>query len=588
MKIKMVIWDLDNTLWDGILDEGDVSPRLDLIGKIRKLNEHGVVNSICSKNNPEKAFSKLAEMSLSEEFVFPWIAWEPKGPAVKSIIEDAQLRAQNVLFIDDDEANLNEASYYNPGLNTVNSGDDRLDEVLDKILDENGIDERRRFNRYKNLERKRKARLNYSDSTDFLRECGIVVTLDHGCEPHAARIEELVNRTNQLNFTKSRLTTEELHELLHGSNENFVVFARDKFGDYGLIGFVSYDSASDELAHFVFSCRVLNMGIEQYIYDKLGAPKIEVVGNVSSKLVRGTGVDWITEGEMPVAASPRTMQKRLHILMAGGCDLFQMHHLLKSEATVETYFNYPSRKYGVELHRDSLIYLYGSRYYSPAQKATAIENFPFIEKDFFNFPDLGKFELIIYSPLVDYLQNLYAYKDDPALLISWGDHTNPTGSIADEKEFLVSVGFTEARIADLASKWLPVGPMGPDELMKKLDAVFGSYSGKLVLIGGASMHVPPGQEKYLVQHKKLNEALKAYERKRPDTFYIDVNEFIGGPDDFAGSMRHYKKNVYSRLAQYVVENFYGLRRKRDFEVAIGKAMQRVENALRRVGVRFSG
>lgn len=586
MKIKMVIWDLDNTLWDGVLDEGEVVPRADRVKMIRELNDRGVVNSVCSKNDPEKAVSKLGEISLLDEIVFPAIAWTSKGPMVKSIIEDAQLRAENILFVDDEETNLKEVSFYNAGINTLNVADTHFNEVFKSILDDNKPDGRKRFNQYRNLEKKRKARLNYSDSTEFLRESDIVITLDHRCDLYLPRIEELVNRTNQLNFTKSRLTTDELRELLSNNNESFVVFARDKFGDYGLIGFVSVDRSSHTIEHFAFSCRVLNMGIEQYIYDKLDCPRINIVGAVSSTLVKGGGVDWIRESKSPITVNHHDEEKPLHILMAGGCDLYQMHHLLKSDATIETYFNYPSRKYGVELHRDSLIYLYGSKHYSPEQQGVIINNFPFVERDFFEFPDLKKFDLVIYSPLVDYLQNIYAFKDDRQLLISWGDYTNPTGSIADEREFLSTVGLTESQIADLSSKWLPIGPMGPEEFTDKLKEVFDGFSGRLVLIGGASKHVPSGQEKYIEQHVKLNEALKSFQRGRSLTSYIDIDDFIMGIDDFAGSLRHYKKNVYSKLAQYIVDNFYGIRRRRDWEVAIENVMRRVQNALSRIGVKF--
>lgn len=585
MKIKLVIWDLDNTLWDGILDEGEVVPRRDRIKIVRELNDRGVVSSVCSKNDTAKAAAKLTEISLADELIFPSIAWEPKGLMVKSIIDSFQLRAENVLFIDDEEANLKEVVFYNAGVNTLNPGSDNFNEILERILSENSKDGRRRFNQYKNLEKKSIARKTYSDNKLFLRESGITIELDYRCEPYLERIGELINRTNQLNFTKRRLTGDELKRVLGGSNENFVVFGRDKFGDYGLIGFVSLKSQPRELEHFVFSCRVLNMGIEQYIYDKLGCPAIKLVGEVATELVNDGNVDWIREGRLGSSGKLKTQAMRSRVLIAGGCDLYQMHHLLKSGSGIDTYFNYPSMKYGIELHRDSLIYLYGSKYYSPSRQKTIIDNFPFVEPDFFVFPKLDQYDLVIYSPLVDYLQNTYAYREDPAIVISWGDFTNPTGAISDEGEFLRSAGFTADQIATLSSKWTPLGPISAENFRSKLNAVFDGFRGKLVLVGGASGHIPDGQQKYLDQHLRLNGVLKDFEESRASTYYVNIDNFLTGPGDFTSSIRHYQRHVYSRLATYIVENFYDLRRRNRVEVTIGKFAERLSRAARKLGFR---
>ena len=208
-----------------------------------------------------------------------------------------------------------------------------------------------------------------------------------------------------------------------------------------------------------------------------------------------------------------------------------MHHHLKSKASIDTYFNYPS-KHGVELHRDSLIYLYGSRYYSRLQQETIIGNFPLVEREFFTFPDLGHYDLVVYSPLVDYLQNTYSFREDPNLVISWGDFTNPTGYIHDEKEFLEFMGLTESQIMEISSKWLPIGPITPKEFIDKLDAAFDGDSGRLILMGGAAKYVPMGQQKYVEQHLRLNESLRTFQKSRAKTSFIDVDDFLTGIGDF--------------------------------------------------------
>ena len=227
------------------------------------------------------------------------------------------MRSEDVLFVDDEEANLGEAAFYNPKINTLNALNDHANAVLKSIVSANVTDDRKRFRQYRNLEKKNIVRMEYSDNKIFLRESGIEIWLDHRCELYLERIEELVNRTNQLNFTKNRLSADQLMDVLKGTNENSVVFARDRFGDYGLIGFVSYKRSTNELVHFVFSCRTLNMGIEQYIYDKFECPLLNIAGEVSTKLTRHGEVNWIREIQPPHSATLQKEAKPLHILIAG-------------------------------------------------------------------------------------------------------------------------------------------------------------------------------------------------------------------------------------------------------------------------------
>ena len=103
-KIKLVIWDLDDTFWKGTLSEGAVNIPVAHRELLDHLTDIGIVNSICSKNDFESTTDYLEKNGLAEYFVFPSIDWSPKGQRVKPLIADMQLRPANVLFLDD---NLN-------------------------------------------------------------------------------------------------------------------------------------------------------------------------------------------------------------------------------------------------------------------------------------------------------------------------------------------------------------------------------------------------------------------------------------------------------------------------------------------------
>ena len=176
------------------------------------------------------------------------------------------MRAPNILFIDDNVSNRKEVEHYNEGINTLSEA--FINQLLSmpelKGKDDSSLS---RLKQYKILEKKQEARAEYSDNKTFLRESDIKLRFIHDCKAYKERILELINRTNQLNFTKVRLEVGQLDSLLNDTSlDNGCIEVRDKFGDYGICGFYSLDKCANELRHFLFSCRILNLGIETYVY----------------------------------------------------------------------------------------------------------------------------------------------------------------------------------------------------------------------------------------------------------------------------------------------------------------------------------
>lgn len=268
MKAKLVIWDLDDTLWKGTLAEGDevevIDERVDLI---KALNACGVVNSICSKNDFDRAKAVLEMKGLWDLFVFPEIAFEPKGALVQRIIKDMQLRAPDVIFVDDNHLNLREVEHSNESIRVVDATTDETNALLREVLQAYGGKKKSRVEEYRILEQKRgdAKRLALSSNEEFLATCEIKVCIVERTDNlrFAKRIEELINRTNQLNFLKTRVPEGSMAEYITQStlHETFSVFVWDKYGYYGLVGFAAVERRKN-LVHFAFSCRVMNMGIE--------------------------------------------------------------------------------------------------------------------------------------------------------------------------------------------------------------------------------------------------------------------------------------------------------------------------------------
>ena len=333
-KLKLVIWDLDDTFWKGTLSEEDVEINARAIEVVKELTRRGIINSICSKNDEKKVLEKLKDIGVDGYFVFNKISWNPKGQQVSVMIDEMGLRPVNCIFIDDNKMNLREVEDAVPGI-FVYEPDEILGEILNLNCAKGKDDEAHsRLKQYKNLEKKKDDFVSSTDSNiEFLRKCGIVVEIEFDCEKYIDRILELIERTNQLNYTKNRINPLEMRHFIrrlsHYQSSAGVVKCKDKYGDYGIVGFFlvrKEDQLRGVLEHFVFSCRTMNMGVEAYVFDYLGRPEVEVREPVAYPLGAYSPATWINSGDEIVADGASDEG----FLLLGPCHLLQISNFFRT------------------------------------------------------------------------------------------------------------------------------------------------------------------------------------------------------------------------------------------------------------------
>lgn len=344
-KIKLIIWDLDETLWKGTLSDGDnIELNLKFAALIKNLTDKGIINSICSKNDFKDAKKALEKFELWDYFVFSSIDWNPKGGRVNKIIKDMNLRPINCLFVDDNINNLKEASFVTPELQTC------IPQDLLKIINSNkeafkGKDDRdhSRLKQYKILERMVSERSQASSNDEFLMQSDIHVEMIES-SLQLERIHEMIHRNNQLNFTKDRIDIDSVREIFEKRKDirKGVVRVWDKYGDHGIIG--CYAVENNHLIQFVFSCRILGLGVEQYVYYKLGYPEINIVPPCASELKKGEIPNWINQ-EKSVHNSKEDKAEDIrknNVLMYGGCSLRPIWAYLESRLNVKFFEIFPA------------------------------------------------------------------------------------------------------------------------------------------------------------------------------------------------------------------------------------------------------
>jgi FkbH-like protein len=564
-QVKLVVWDLDDTLWTGTLSEGPVVLDQSRIDLVRALNRRGIVNSICSKNNEDAVRARLEEADLWEEFVFARIDWSPKGPRVAQIIEDAQLRSHNVLFIDDMPTNRGEAGHFAPGIQTA--GPDIIGRLL-TLPGLSGKDDRglARLHQYKVLERKLADRRGVSETNeDFLRSCDIRIGMFDDAAAEVERLFELVSRTHQLNFTKRRPDLELFSSMVVDPRHRVgYVRVRDRYGDYGICGFFALSLDDGALVDFLFSCRVLNMGVEQWVYDSLGRPPLTIVGDVVSTLE--APVDWITldsEGfdvDLPGAddrggaSSPARAQPD-NVLMVGGCDLTTTAQYLGGKITTDFSHVGPT---GAFIHVGHTDLLRQSAAGITAPERDLVDRIPFLDRGVFQSPAVVRpeYDVLVYSVLTDYTQGLYRHRAT-GLVVPWYqfdlDVTDPAMWPVLEPRF-GREGIDREFLGWFAREFEFLGGISPQRFQENIRWLAGVIpaGARVILLNGAEVPYdnPREPDRYL-RHRLMNSALDRVVEGLPNATVCDVRSFVVTEDDLTDSIRHYRRRSYVRMAEEI-------------------------------------
>ncbi|MGX7674549.1 HAD-IIIC family phosphatase [Plantactinospora sp. DSM 117369] len=265
--IKCLVWDLDETLWHGILLE-DLTVRLraDLVAVIRELDRRGVLHSVASRNEPAAALAELHRAEIADYFLHPQIGWDSKATSVTAVADALGIGLDSLAFVDDDPVERAEVAFNHPAVRCYHP--DEMPALLhrtDLFPSATTPEAARRREYYRGDIARAEAEAAFDGSRiDFLRSLHMRLTVAAARPADLDRIHELVLRTNQLNSTGRVFSHEELRACLDSDRyESVVVELTDRFGAYGTIGFVLVERSPHtwSIRLILTSCRVLSRGI---------------------------------------------------------------------------------------------------------------------------------------------------------------------------------------------------------------------------------------------------------------------------------------------------------------------------------------
>lgn len=270
--VKLVIWDMDNTLWSGTLSEDDnVELRPGAADILDVLDKKGVLLSIASRNNHDDVIAQLTQFGLADFFITPEINWGAKSASVERILERLGINPKAAIFIDDSAFERDEVRFRFPDITTIDATD--MD-VLPRLAHQkpSALAAQRRA-MYQAEQKRQEAESEFDGSEEeFLATLKMSLTIRSAGPQDLTRAAELTDRTNQLNATGRRYSVDELRMMIQdAAYEILVAELVDRYGDYGIVGLcvLSKSEKVSKIKIILLSCRVLNRGISAVLMNEI-------------------------------------------------------------------------------------------------------------------------------------------------------------------------------------------------------------------------------------------------------------------------------------------------------------------------------
>ncbi len=289
---KMLVTDLDDTMWGGIIGESGVSGIV--LGKetaegerfseyqqyLKDLSAQGVMLGIASKNDLENALSGLRHRDCllkAEDFLDIKADWNPKVGNLEAIAKEMNILPEALVFVDDNPVERDCVRTWLPGTAVPEVSEERPFHVtLDRAgyfeVTKLSADDLKRNEMYRSNARREETQVSFADYDEYLRSLNMKAEILPFDKESAARITQLINKTNQFNLTTRRYTRAEVDSLI-GDPEHVTLYGRltDKFGDDGIVALIigTVHGSELEIDLWLMSCRVLKRGMEYAMFDAL-------------------------------------------------------------------------------------------------------------------------------------------------------------------------------------------------------------------------------------------------------------------------------------------------------------------------------
>ena len=312
LPAKVLLLDLDNTLWGGVLREdgwqnvkvgGHSSVGLLYLSiqrMFKALKDRGLLLCLVTKNYPsevEEAFLRLTSMPLRyDDFILIKATDSAKSSSIRDISDTLNISIDQMIFIDDSLFERREVLEAHPKIQIIGLSKDiyswptelhesapfrRIAGSLSHSLDNKSARTDLYRQNLKRLEDAKALNRHTEDNKGYERWLGgvnQVLSMEY-CPVLTDRVVELFQRTNQFNISGNKRSRDYINRKLTVGCQLYQYSLEDKYGQEGVIGAIlcSKQEAELTLHEMLLSCRVFNRGVEFGMIDQLLDSQSEAV-----------------------------------------------------------------------------------------------------------------------------------------------------------------------------------------------------------------------------------------------------------------------------------------------------------------------
>jgi FkbH-like protein len=288
-RVRAVVVDLDNTLYEGVLGEDGVESLVlteghkQLQSELEHLHGTGVFLGLLSRNDAadvEALFRARSDFPLRwEHFDARSLGWEAKSAGLRDLASSLRVDPSTILFIDDNPGELLESILRIPGLHYIHATDTGYETARALryfpglwTSHQTETDALRTVDLRANDERERLLARSSDDLASYYRELGVTLTIGHNRPEQLTRIAELSGKTNQFNLAFSRYTLADIKALAEEQScQISTARLEDRLSDSGVIAIAVARRRDKTLVveELCISCRALGRRLEDLIVTQM-------------------------------------------------------------------------------------------------------------------------------------------------------------------------------------------------------------------------------------------------------------------------------------------------------------------------------
>ncbi|TCP25366.1 D-glyceryl-ACP synthase [Rhodovulum adriaticum] len=336
---RLLVLDLDNTLWGGVLGEDGMGGlRLgggypggafrEFQSRIKGLADRGIVLAVASKNDTDLALGAMADhpdmLIRPDDLAAHRIGWSEKADGIAAMLEELSLGQAHCMFLDDNPLERAKVRQRLPQCQVPDLPERVEDRIamLDRhpyldCLSLTGSDVTRGA-QYRARAQLRRAEAAAEDLQAFLRGLDIRITFEPYGPSNRQRIEQLIVKTNQFNATTRRHDAATLAHIAAQGGLILGVGVEDRHTPYEIMGVLILRAARDMgvgldlsavsgpadgawvIDSLMLSCRILGRDVERaMLWQAVQSARGQGAGCLMGQIIpteRNTPVRQIYQG----------------------------------------------------------------------------------------------------------------------------------------------------------------------------------------------------------------------------------------------------------------------------------------------------